>query len=1093
MATTRLENLAQPSAALPVSFPVAEVGKCLPDKLLGEVVGLLYGQAGKGLLGTLISATVLSIVESRVVDHGVMTAWLGTILVVSLFRYVLLLGYRRSETSETRPEFWRNLFIAGAVAAALVWGSASAWLFTPTSIVHQTFLAFVLAGVSAGAAPALAPSLTAAVAFLSLTLLPLAAQFLMQESEMQIAMGSMMIAFFLYLLSVVQWTHGIMRASLALRHSNLDLVKYLDSTKHAAERANQQLQIEIQERRAIERQLSKAKDDAEQASKSKGDFLATISHEIRTPMNGVLGALELLRDMPLGQEQRDLAATAYTSTESLISVINNVLDFSKIGVGRLELEDIEFDLPRLVAEVTELHGKRAESKGLKVAHKVSARAPGTLRGDPTRLRQVLNNLVGNAVKFTPHGGIEVRVDVARSAPSSVMLRFEVEDTGIGIGPVAQTSLFQPFTQAESSMARKYGGTGLGLSISKQLVELMGGRIRLHSEQGKGSTFWFTVTLDKPASAIRRRGADLRGSQLLLVTENPDLRTTLSAKFRRWGASIEFASAGVETIEKLKSSAEVGDTWSYDAVIMDAEYESARLLSLTSEIRSDPTLTGTVLVMIGMKPGELPALEAEVDVCAPTPLNPDALFDALSGLIEESAFSDNFGMVTNEATGEVEPIIIVPSRHLTDAGEETGPTEQPVLATLRGRLLLVEDNPVNQQVAQTVVERLGLSVDLANDGFEAVDAVTDGTYDVVLMDCQMPGMDGLQATQAIRRMEKKNHRDRLPIIAVTANAMEGDRERCVDIGMDDYVAKPFKQEALRDMLAKWLPTAEVSDPTVSGDRMPKEPKQARDNRDLADQQEAKGHILVADDDAVNRKLARASLERLGYSVNLAANGREAIDAATAGGYDAILMDCEMPEVDGIEATREIRRIEQKCSSLRTPILALTGHTERSDRERFLKAGMDDVLAKPIKRDTLAQTLRQHLSPSQADKEAKTMNETKATTANGVAVDSTILADLKEIMEDEFNSLVRVFLKDAPTRIYAIRDGIQARDTDAVRVASHTLKSSAANLGALSLSAQAKKLEMLAREGRLAGSVELLKQMADEYKRARLELTAALTQA
>lgn len=1088
MKTPGFDYVALPSGVQSESSPVDELRKNLSGEILGDAIGLLYDQLAKGLLATLIAAAILALVASDVADDQVVVGWLGTVVAVTVVRYSLLLAYRHSRTRETHPVFWRNLFIVGTAAAALVWGSTSVLLFIPESIAHQAFLAYTLAGVSAAGAVVLAPSLAAVAVFLSFMLPPLAVRFLLQDSEVQIAMGGMMIVFFLFMLSVAWRVHTTMLSSLALRHANLYLVEYLSGAKDRLETANQKLQSEIEERRKIEKQLEKARDDAEQASKSKGDFLATISHEIRTPMNGVLGALDLVRDMPLGTEQRDLVATAHSSTESLIAIINNVLDFSKIEVGRLELEDIEIDLQRLVSEVTGLLGKRANEKGVQIAYSVSPEVPDTLRGDPTRLRQILNNLVGNAVKFTHQGKIDVRIGVARNTASNVLLRFEVQDTGIGMSPAVQASLFQPFTQADSSMARKYGGTGLGLSICKQLVEFMGGRIGIESETGKGSTFWFTLDLAKQAHAVRHRRTDLRGALLLVLTANRELKTKLATDFSRWEASFEFAATADEAMGKLRSSAEIGGAWSYNALIVDAESEPERLLPLASEIRFDKGLTGTLLVAIGTALGEQEALEAAVDVCLPTPLRAQALFDALAGLIEEPENSGASGAGAAAVTDRAEPIVLPPPHRPSDARTDAGAAEKPTLPQYRGHVLLAEDNPVNQKVAKHVMERLGLSVDVANDGNEAVEAVAKGTYDVVLMDWQMPNMDGLQATQAIRRIEKDENRKRVPIIVVTANAMEGDRERCLEGGADDYLAKPFKKEALRDSTIKWLPEESSSDPDSPEDPVPLELEQTWDTDDSADRSKGAGRILVADDAAVNRKLAGAMLERLGYNVDLVADGREAIAATEAGGYDAVLMDCEMPEIDGFEATREIRRIEQQCGTLRIPILALTGHTETSDRERCLQAGMDDVLTKPIKRDTLDQTLRNHISPLQTMTEAKAMNETKPESANGAALDQSIVSELKDIMEDSFDTLVQAFLEDAPTRIYAIRDGIQARDIEAVRMAAHTLKSSAANMGAMSLSEQAKKLETLAREGKLSGSVELLKQMAEEYKRVGSELKA-----
>lgn len=958
------QELAAPTAAQPDSLPADNAPENLPHTIGSESVGLLYERADKDLLITLISAGVLAFVTSGVVDYAAATGWLAAVVAISALRYLLLLAYRNRRTQGGRARFWRNLFSAGAFGSGIVWGGSSLLLFAPESIAHQTFLAFVLVGVAAASAAALATSLTTVVVFLAATLLPISVRLLLQGAEIQMAMGGMIMVFFPFLLSAAWWIRGSVHTALTLRHENTGLSENLASAAARAEHAGERLQGEIQKRGGLERQLRQAEQEMERASRSKGDFLATISHEIRTPMNGILGALELVSEMRLGKAQRELVATARDSAESLITIINDVLDFSRIDAGRLELEEIDFDPRRLVSEVTALLGKQAEAKGLQVSCKISSRTPGSLRGDPTRLRQILNNLIGNAVKFTARGGITVRADVVRNTPASVLLRFEVEDTGIGMSPEVQAGLFQPFTQADGSMRRKFGGTGLGLSISKQLVDLMDGKIGVQSVKGRGSTFWFTVYLAKPARGVRRQRKDLSGIRLLVLTDNRELKAGLGTDFRRWGMSFEFTATGTETMAKLQSSAQIGDTWTYDAVIMDAESVAAELLPLISEIRSNSHLTGTVLVVIGKKPGELETLEGVADACLAPPLKAQALFDALSSLVEGPEFPHIFDIDARD-DDEAETLMLDEPEPVMDAMPAP---EKPVgvRKEFHGHLLLAEDNPVNQKVAKSMVERLGLSVELAEDGQQAVEAVMNGSHDMVLMDCQMPTMDGFQATRAIRRIEKDHHLERIPIIAVTANAMEGDREHCcLEAGMDDYLAKPFKQGILRDMLARWLPEEAAGRPATTP-----------------------------------------------------------------------------PE-------RTVAMQEQALPTDTTP--------SRAPAEGGNPVTETDLMS-------------------------------EANPAAGPALDRRTLEELKEIMEDEFDDLVQTFLKDAPLLIYEIRDGIQARDTEAVWHAAHALKSSSANLGALQLPVLAKELELLAKAGQRSGSVELLKQMAEEFKRVRRGLRA-----
>ncbi len=1052
-----------------------------------------------GLIGALFLATILTVTQYHYIEHSVVYAWSATFICVSALRAALVVAYSRRGAAKSNPGYWRNLFALGAIAAAVVWGSASVLLFSTSSIESQVILAFSLAAVAAGSVPSLAASFPTACAFLAFSLLPLAGRFFIADSNLQFAMSASVAVFCLYLISVAHWIHRTLYSLAGLRNSNPELGAYLDTARYTAERTNEELRKEINERRGIEKELSEAKEDAEQANKSKGDFLAMISHEVRTPMNGVLGALDLVKDMPLGNEQKELVLTAHRSTESLIGMINSVLDFSKMEVGRLELEEIDFEVRSLVADVTGLLGKRAKEKGLQVYSRFSPRTPNVLCGDPTRLRQVLNNLVSNAVKFTNQGGVKVRVDVARQTPSHTHLLFEVEDTGIGISPEAQHGLFQPFTQAESSMARQFGGTGLGLSISKQLVELMGGHIGLRSTPGKGSTFWFTLRLARTRVQSARK--DLQGLKLLVLSSNESVKSNLALSLKRLGGTFGFAANELEALDKIDYSARIGESWTYDVILIDSGCGAERIREFASKIRSNSVLTGTVIVVIGSRKDGFDGLDQFVDASLSNPTCEKVLLDCLATLTTAPMPVSLFGVDHVETVRHLEPPVLTGLSGPIESSEATGlerrqqrndssvrsrTTDAGTQQELQGHVLLVEDNVVNQRIARGVLERIGLSVGLASDGIEAVEAVVQGSYELVLMDCQMPRMDGLQATKEIRRLEATAEGTRVPIIAVTANAMEGDRERCISVGMDDYLAKPFKKEDLRGKLVKWMGRSvgscrDQERPPAVAEATRDEPKtDERAGSSMA------GDVLVVDDNAVNRKLASATLRRLGYRAKQVTDGREAVAAFQAERFDAILMDIEMPVMNGIEATQEIRKLEKNRNSSRTPILALTGHTDQSERERFLGSGIDDVLTKPVKKDVLASALRMRISQFRNRGEKMDSNDAEVKATVAPPVDGDTLSALREILEDEFDEVIEAFLKDVPEQLYAIRDGIRAGDSDSVRIASHTLKSSAANLGAQTLSAQSKKLEMLARDGVLAGAVELLKQMVEEFRRVRAAL-------
>jgi signal transduction histidine kinase/DNA-binding response OmpR family regulator len=542
---------------------------------------------------------------------------------------------------------------------------------------------------------------------------------------------------------------------------------------------------DMSQQRAVQRELEAARDQAVEASRLKSEFLATMSHEIRTPMNGVIGMAELLLDTPLSADQRELALTVHGQSQALLAIINDILDFSKIESGKLEIERVAFSVHDLVAEVAEVIAPAARGRGLTYHIEIDSEIPEFCVGDPVRLRQVLVNLAGNAVKFTHQGGLTVRLSLAERSPVDMVLQVEVVDTGVGIAPGAQARLFDPFTQADGSTTRRYGGTGLGLAISRRLVELMGGQIGVRSQPGVGSTFWFTV----PMSVSQTRALPvpdhltdtLAGLRVLIASDDRAHADQLRRHFTAWSLETRLEPDPDAALGELIAAAERRNPW--QVVVIDYSQETISATRFASELRACPELAGCVLVLLRdhrSAAHEPRPSVAGFDTIVPKPVRASRLLDSLSEIM----------------AGRARPSYL--PDHVRPAFT---PGEREIVATV----LLAEDNPVNQRLARLQLEKLGLEVETAADGREAVALLqrAAGRYRVVLMDCQMPEMDGFTATGIIRRNEGEHGR-RVPIIAMTANALSGDRERCLEAGMDDYISKPVNLERLQATLSQWIP-------------------------------------------------------------------------------------------------------------------------------------------------------------------------------------------------------------------------------------------------------------------------------------------------